>query len=94
MFELGQRLFEYEIVRVLGQGGFATVYEAYDRMLDRQVAIKQLALDKSNNKNYEFYGASNTKIKKSDSNRFIQVNFEHYLKPKLILKVHPQLTKN
>ncbi len=47
LFEPGQRLFEYEIIRVLGQGGFATVYEAYDRMLDRRVAIKQLALDKS-----------------------------------------------
>jgi serine/threonine protein kinase len=47
LFTPGQRLFEYEIVRLLGQGGFATVYEAYDRMLDRRVAIKQLALDKS-----------------------------------------------
>jgi serine/threonine-protein kinase len=41
----GQKLLEYEIVRLLGQGGFATVFEARDRMLDRQVAIKQLHLD-------------------------------------------------
>jgi serine/threonine protein kinase len=46
MLEPGQRLFEYEIVRLLGQGGFAAVYEARDRMLDRQVAIKQLRLEK------------------------------------------------
>lgn len=49
MLEPGQRLFEYEIVRVLGQGGFATVYEAKDRMLDRRVAIKQLSLEKTKN---------------------------------------------
>ena len=46
MLEPGQRLFEYEIVRLLGQGGFAAVYEARDRMLDRRVAIKQLRLEK------------------------------------------------
>ena len=45
MLKPGQKLLEYEIVRLLGQGGFATVYEARDRMLDRQVAIKQLRLD-------------------------------------------------
>jgi serine/threonine-protein kinase len=46
LLEPGQKLFEYEIVRLLGQGGAATVYEAHDRMLDRQVAIKQLLPDK------------------------------------------------
>jgi serine/threonine protein kinase len=46
LLEPGQRLFEYEIVRLLGQGGAAAVYEAHDRMLDRQVAIKQLLPDK------------------------------------------------
>jgi serine/threonine protein kinase len=49
MLEPGQRLFEYEIIRQLGQGGFATVYEAQDRMLDRRVAIKQLRLEKIKN---------------------------------------------
>ena len=42
----GQKLFEYEIIRPLGQGGFAAVFEAQDRVLDRRVAIKQLLLDK------------------------------------------------
>jgi serine/threonine-protein kinase len=46
----GQRLFEYEIIRRLGQGGFGTIYEAYDRMLDRQVAIKQLQPDRAGHK--------------------------------------------
>jgi serine/threonine protein kinase len=45
----GQKLLEYEIIRLLGQGGFATVYEARDRMLDRRVAIKQLHLDEVKN---------------------------------------------
>jgi len=43
----GQRLFEYEVTRPLGKGGFAAVYEARDRMLDRRVAIKQLLVDKA-----------------------------------------------
>jgi serine/threonine protein kinase len=46
LLEPGQKLFEYEIVRLLGQGGAAAVYEAHDRTLDRQVAIKQLLPDK------------------------------------------------
>lgn len=47
MLTPGQRLFEYEIIRQLGKGGFATVFEAHDRMLDRKVAIKQLLVDKA-----------------------------------------------
>ncbi|MCB9078790.1 MAG: tetratricopeptide repeat protein [Anaerolineaceae bacterium] len=43
----GQRVFEYEVIRQLGEGGFATVYEALDRMLDRRVAIKLLRVDKA-----------------------------------------------
>jgi serine/threonine-protein kinase len=46
VLEPGQRLFEYEIVRLVGQGGFAAVYEARDRMLERRVAIKQLRMEK------------------------------------------------
>lgn len=46
MLTPGQKLFEYEIIRPLGQGGFAAVFEAHDRVLDRRVAIKQLLLDK------------------------------------------------
>ena len=37
----GFRLNEYEIVRVLGQGGFGIVYLANDATLGRQVAIKE-----------------------------------------------------
>lgn len=47
MLEPGQKLFEYEIVRVVGRGGFATVYEAYDRMLERRLAIKELQTDQA-----------------------------------------------
>ena len=46
MLEPGQKIFEFEVVSLLGRGGFAAVYEAKDRMLDRRVAIKQLRLDK------------------------------------------------
>lgn len=46
MLTPGQKLFEYEIIRPLGEGGFAAVFEAHDRLLDRRVAIKQLRLEK------------------------------------------------
>jgi serine/threonine protein kinase len=46
----GQKIFEYEIIRPLGQGGFAVVYEAVDRMLNRRVAIKLLSTDKASDK--------------------------------------------
>jgi eukaryotic-like serine/threonine-protein kinase len=51
MLEPGQKLFEYEIISLLGQGGFAAVYEARDRMLDRRVAIKQLRVDRAKDDN-------------------------------------------
>ena len=37
----------YEIARRIGAGGFATVYEARDRKVDRRVAIKVIALDRA-----------------------------------------------
>lgn len=42
----GQKIFEFEITRPLGQGGFATVFEAQDTVLERRVAIKQLLLER------------------------------------------------
>ena len=36
---------DYEIIRVLGQGGMATVYLAQDLTLDRKVAIKVISPD-------------------------------------------------
>ena len=36
----GTRLGVYEIASLLGEGGFARVYKARDRRLDRVVAIK------------------------------------------------------
>ncbi len=37
---------EFEIIRPLGEGGFARVYRARDIMLNREVAIKELRADK------------------------------------------------
>ena len=39
-----QRIFEYRIERILGQGAFGTVYLAHDTLLDRPVAIKELTI--------------------------------------------------
>lgn len=37
----GCRIDEYEIVRVLGMGGFGITYLAFDHMLDGPVALKE-----------------------------------------------------
>lgn len=46
MLAPGDKLFEYEIIRLIGQGGFAAVFEAHDKLLDRRVAVKQLHLNR------------------------------------------------
>jgi|GEM_PF-2428290 len=38
---VGSRLAEFEITALIGQGGFGTVYEAHDHVLERTVAIKE-----------------------------------------------------
>ena len=37
----GTRLLEFEIVAVIGEGGFGIVYRAYDHALQREVALKE-----------------------------------------------------
>lgn len=37
----GTRVGEFELIRVLGQGGFGIVYEAHEPTLDRRVALKE-----------------------------------------------------
>src|SRR5437588_3302393 len=39
---IGHRLGQYNLVKLIGHGGFADVYEAYDCFLKRRVAIKVL----------------------------------------------------
>lgn len=41
LLPVGSRLAEFEITRVVGQGGFGVVYEAWDHTLERVVAIKE-----------------------------------------------------
>lgn len=42
---VGQRVGQYVIVRLLGEGGMGTVYEARNEQLDKQVALKILRPD-------------------------------------------------
>src|SRR5258708_8538402 len=40
---VGRSLGPYDILSVLGEGGMATVYRAYERTMDRHVALKILS---------------------------------------------------
>lgn len=52
MITKGQKINDrYEIVRSIGEGGMANVYLGYDTILDRNVAIKVLRGDLSNDEN-------------------------------------------
>ncbi|MFO0820127.1 MAG: serine/threonine-protein kinase [Pirellulales bacterium] len=39
------KLKEYEVISILGQGGYGIVFEAWDKVLDRRIAIKVLTPD-------------------------------------------------
>lgn len=41
LLAVGSRIAEFEITRLIGQGGFGAVYEAWDHALERVVAIKE-----------------------------------------------------
>ncbi len=42
---IGQNFGRYQIIQLLGEGGMATVYKAYDTRLEREVAIKVIRRD-------------------------------------------------
>lgn len=53
MITKGQKINErYEIIRAIGEGGMANVYLGYDTILDRNVAIKILRGDLSNDEKF------------------------------------------
>ena len=53
MISKGQKINErYEIIRSIGEGGMANVYLGYDTILDRNVAIKILRGDLSNDEKF------------------------------------------
>jgi serine/threonine protein kinase len=64
----GQKIFEYEVTRSLGQGGFGAVVEAHDPVLDRRVAIKELLLEKS---------ASDNTVKRFVQEARVAASLEH-----------------
>jgi serine/threonine protein kinase len=48
----GRRLGQYEISGILGQGGMATVYRAFQKSMDREVAIKVITSALANNPDF------------------------------------------
>ena len=53
MITKGQKINDrYEIIRAIGEGGMANVYLGYDTILDRNVAIKVLRGDLSNDEKF------------------------------------------
>lgn len=57
----GYQFGQYRIVDVVGQGGMATVYKAYQPSVDRYVAIKMLSPDLTQNENFVKRFASEAK---------------------------------
>jgi serine/threonine-protein kinase len=49
---IGQRLGQYEIVALLGKGGMATVYRARQLNIEREVAVKVIRSDLSDNADF------------------------------------------
>src|SRR6516165_867439 len=50
---IGRRLNDrYKLLKMIGGGGMANVYLAYDGILDREVAVKILRLDYANNEEF------------------------------------------
>ncbi|MCC7192610.1 MAG: protein kinase [Phycisphaeraceae bacterium] len=45
----GDRIDKFEIIEQIGAGGMSIVWKAYDKLLDRHVAIKQILPDRSGN---------------------------------------------
>ncbi len=43
----GDKIDKYEVVEQIGAGGFSVVWKAYDRLLDKHVAVKQITVDPS-----------------------------------------------
>ena len=43
----GDKIDKYEVIEQIGAGGFSVVWKAYDRLLDKHVAVKQVTVDSS-----------------------------------------------
>lgn len=43
----GDKIDKYEVIEQIGAGGFSVVWKAYDRLLDKHVAVKQVTVDPS-----------------------------------------------
>ncbi len=47
LFKPGTKLGNYEVVALIGEGGMGQVYEAYEKSLDRKVALKVISPDRN-----------------------------------------------
>ena len=54
MFSKGDKINDrYEIIKLIGEGGMANVYLAYDTILERNVAVKVLRGDLADDEKFE-----------------------------------------
>ncbi len=88
----GTRLGEFEIIGIIGEGGFGIVYTAYDHSLQRRIALKEYM---PSSLAVRVRGASTVEVKSEDQLETFQVGLRSFVNEARLLAQfdHPALVK-